>query len=336
MNARRTFCRFPPHPFPYRISIFLLLFLMIFFLIFPNFILTGVSVTDSEGPQLEVSSVRGILEDGRPSSIFIVLKNNASPGKDPAEPAFDKESARNILADLESSDEKIKIYSGQQNAGLLAAGENATVQFMALTDGADLGIYPLQLRCSYTRLSQVTISGAGAAPNFAFSYERASQELPLQVKVMRGPKIEQEDLEGETLPGAESILNIILANRGDLPAADIQMQARPTDPFLMVLNGHENVSLDPGESAHLSLSVFTDENATSGYYALPCWISYRDGQDGETRKQDLAVLIYVGKQSSFPWIYLAAGGLIMLLLAGGLFSLRRFLSSQRRIRIVKR
>ena len=335
MKAARTFCRFPPHPFPSRILIFLLLFIINFLLIFLNSVSTGVSITDGDSPVLEASSIRGILEDGRPSSIFIVLKNNASPGKDPVKPVFDKKSARNILAELESSDEKIKIYSGQQNAGLLAAGENATVQFMALTDGADLGIYPLQLRCNYTRLSQVTVSGSEAAPNFAFSYERHSQELPLQVKVMRGPKIEQEDLEGETLPGSESILKIILANRGDLPAADIQMQALPTDPFLMVSNGQENVSLDPEESAPLSLSVFTDENATTGYYALPCRISYWDGRDGEMRRQDLAVLIYVGKKSSFPWLYLAAGGLILLLLGCGLFGLRRFLSSQRRIRIVK-
>jgi len=335
MKAARTFCRLPPHPFSSRIHIFLLLFLIIFFLIFPNLIPTGVCATAGDGPVLAVSSIRGVLEDGRPSSIIIVLKNNASPSKDPVEPAFDRESARNIMAELESSDEKIKIYSGRQNAGLLAAGENATVQFMALTDGADLGIYPLQLRLNFTRLSQVIVSGAGAAPNFAFSYEMATQELPLQVKVMRGPKIEQEDLEGETLPGAESVLKIVLANRGDLPAADIQMQARPIAPFLMVLNGQQNMSLAPGESAPLSLSVFTDENATSGYYALPCQISYRDGQEEETRKQDLAVLIYVGKQSSFPWMYLAEGGLILLLLAGGLFGLRRFLSSQRRIRIVK-
>ncbi|HPS92281.1 MAG TPA: hypothetical protein PKV33_09000 [Methanothrix sp.] len=328
MKAAMVLCRFFRLLFPFVLLLFLLLFLP-----------PGLSgMTDSSfgnGPHLEVSSIRGNLEDGRPSSIFVVLKNNASPSKDPVEPAFDRVSARNILAELESSDEKIKIYSGRQNAGLLAAGENATVQFMALTDGADLGIYPLQLRCSYTRLSQVAVSGTEAAPNFAFSYERASQEQPLQVKVMQGPKIEQENLEGETLPGAESILKIVLANRGDLPAADIQMQARPTDPFLMVLNGQENVSLAPGESAPMSLSVFTDENATSGYYALPCRISYREEQDEEIRKQDLAVLIYVGKQSSIPWMYLLAGGLIMLLLAGGLFGLRRFLSSYRRIRIVK-
>jgi len=82
MKAARTFCRLPPHPFSSRIHIFLLLFLIIFFLIFPNLIPTGVCATAGDGPQLAVSSIRGILEDGRPSSIFIVLKNNASPSKD--------------------------------------------------------------------------------------------------------------------------------------------------------------------------------------------------------------------------------------------------------------
>ena len=71
----------------------------------------------------------------------------------------------------------------------------------------------------------------------------------MQVKVVQGPKIELEELEGETLPGIESSLKIVLANRGDLPALDIQMQARPTSPFLMVENGQEKASLAPGESA---------------------------------------------------------------------------------------
>ena len=84
-----------------------------------------------------------------------------------------------------------------------------------------------------------------------------------------------------------------------------------------------------------SLSVFTDENATSGYYALPCLISYRDGQDGERRNQELAVLIYVGEGAYSLWLYLGAAGLILLFLAGGFCGLRRFMSGQRRLRIVK-
>jgi len=322
MKDARALCRF-----------LLLIFLLLLFL--PTGFSGGADSSPDEGPHLEISSIYGNLEDGRPSSIFVVLQNNASPSKDPVEPGFNKEMARNIVAGLCSPDDRIRIFSGQQNAGLLAAGENTTVQFMALTEGAALGIYPLQLYLNYSRLSQVTASGEKSIPNFVFAYERASMQLPLQVKVVQGPKIELEELEGETLPGIESSLIIVLTNRGDESARDIQMQARPITPFLMVENGQENASLAPGESASLRLSVFTDENATSGYYALPCRISYRDGQDGEIRNQDLAVLIYVGEESSFPWLYLGAAGLILLLLAGGLYGLRRFMSGQRRIRIVK-
>jgi hypothetical protein len=83
------------------------------------------------------------------------------------------------------------------------------------------------------------------------------------------------------------------------------------------------------------MRIFTDENATSGYYALPCLISYRDGQDKERRSQEFAVLIYVGEAPPSVWLYLGAAGLILLLLAGGLWGLRRFMSGRRRLRIIK-
>ncbi len=322
MKAARVLCPF-------------LLLLFLLFLFLPTGFSSKADGSLDEGPHLQITSIQGNLEDSRPSSIFVMLQNNASPKNESVEPGFNKGSARNIVAKLRSPDDRIRIFSGQQNVGLLAAGENTTVQFMAQTEGASLGIYPLQLYLNYSRLSQVTISGEKNIPNFVFTYERAMQELPLQVKVVQGPKIEQEELEGETFPGIESNLRIVLANRGDLPARDIQMQARPTFPFLMVENDQEKASLAPGESASLRLSIFTDENTTSGYYALPCQISYRDGQNGEISNQDLAVLIYVGEDSSFPWLYLGAVGLILVLLAGSLYALRRFVGGQRRIRIVK-
>lgn len=289
----------------------------------------------AEGPYLQISSIYGNLEVSRPSSIFVVLENIASPQKESDELGFNKANARSIVAQLQSSDDRIRIFSGRQNAGLLAAGENATVQFTALAEGAPLGIYPLQLRLNYSRLSQVTVSGDESIPNIVFFYEKTSMELPLQAKVVLGPVIELEELEGETAPGAESSLQLFLVNRGDEPALDLQMQARPSPPFLMVENGQEQASLAPGESAPLSLSVFTDENATSGYYALPCTVSYRDGQDKERRSQELAVMIYVGEDSPSAWLYLGAAGLILLLMAGGLWGLRRFMSGRRRLRIIK-
>ena len=309
--------------------------LLLFLLLLPADFSALADNSPAEGPHLQISSVYGNLEVGRPSSIFVVLQNNASPPKVPDEPGFNKENARSIVALLQSSDDRIEIISEQQNAGLLAAGENATVQFMAQAEGGALGIYPLQLCLNYSRLSQVTASGGERAPNFVFDYEKASIKLPLQVEVVLGPKIELEELKGETLPGAQSSLQLFLVNRGDEPALDLQMQVRPSPPFLMVENDVEQASLAPGKGASLSLSVFTDENATSGYYALPCLISYRDGQDKERRSQELAVLIYVGEDAPSAWLYLGTAGLILLLLAGGLWGLRRFMSGRRRLRIIK-
>jgi hypothetical protein len=324
MKASRVLCRF--------LHVLSLLFLL---LLLPAGFSAGAADSPAEGPHLQISSISGNLEVNRLSSIFVVLQNNASPPQEPDEPGFSKEDARSIVAELSSSDDRIKIFSGQQNAGLMAAGENDTVQFMALADGVALGIYPLQLRLNYSRLSQVTASGRESAHNFVFTYEKASLELPLQAKVVLGPKIELEELEGETLPGAESSLQLLLANRGDEPVLDLQMQARPSAPFLMVENGQEQASLAPGESTLQSFSVFTDENATPGYYALPCMISYRDGQDGESRNQDLAVLVLVGEDSPSSWFYLGMAGLILLFLAGGFWGLKKFMRGQKRLRIIK-
>ena len=253
-----------------------------------------------KAPHLQISSIYGNLEDSRPSSIFVVLQNNAQPSEEPDEPGLNKANACNIVAQLQSFDDRIKIFSGPQNAGLLAAGGNATVQFMALAKGAALGIYPLQLRLNYSRLSKVTASGGNGTPNLVFTYEKASIELPLQAKVVLGPKIELDGQVSKAARASESSLKPVLVNRGDEPALDLQMQARPSPPFLMVENGQDQSSLAPGESALQSLSVFTDENATSGYYALPCMVSYRDGQDGQRRSQEMAVLIYVGEGDCSP------------------------------------
>jgi hypothetical protein len=318
MKASRVLCRF-----------------LLLLLLLPAGFSGGADDSPAEGPHLQISSIYGDLEVNRPSSIFVVLQNNALSSEEPDELDFHKENASSIVAQLQSSDDRIRIFSGRQNAGILAAGENATVQFMALAEGVPLGIYPLQLRLNYSRLSRVTASGRESSPNFVFAYEKASIELPMQAKVVLGPKIELEELEGETLPGIESSLQLVLINRGDKPALDLQMQARPISPFLMVENSNEQASLAPGESATQSLSIFTDENATSGYYALPYTISYRDGQDGMWRSQELAALVYVGEDANSLWQYLGAAGLILLLVAGSLWDLKRFLSGRRRLRIIK-
>ncbi len=155
----------------------------------------------AEEPHLEVSAIHGALEMDRTTTFAIVLLNNASPPEGPGELDLNKANASSITAELESSDDRIRVLSGPQMAGSLGPGENKTVQFMAQTEGADVGIYPLQLRLSYSRLSQVTASGEESAPDLVFSYKEVSQEIPLPVKVVRGPGIETKELKGEAIRG---------------------------------------------------------------------------------------------------------------------------------------
>jgi hypothetical protein len=328
MKASRVLCQF-------LLCHLLLLFFLLFMLPAGSSAGTG---EPAEGPHLQIESVHGNLEIDRPSSIFVVLQNNASLRVEP-DPllllGLHKANARSIVAELSSSDDRIKILSGPQTAGLLAGGENATVQFMAHAEGVPMGIYPLQLRLNYSRLSGVTASGDESLPYFVFSYEIVSMDMPMQAKVVLGPKIEVEELKGEAVPGRESNLELILVNRGDESALELQMQARPSPPFLMVENGNEQTDIAPQESAALSLTVFAEENLTPGYYALPGRITYRDGQEEQERSQDLTLLVLVGEDSSSSWHYLGGAGLVLLLLAGGFLGLRRFMGGRRNIRIIR-
>ena len=295
-----------------------------------------------------ISSVYGDLEKDRPSSIFVVVKNNASVSKEPNEFGLNKENARSITAELISPDDRIRILSGPQVAGLLAGGENTTLQFMALAEGVALGIYPQELRLNYSWLSEVTVSEEEGAIDFVFSYMDESISLPLQVKVMMGPRIELSSEDGSIGSGEEAVLEITLTNRGDEPARDLQVQARPTSPILMVENVNENVSISPGESIDLGFSIFTDENATAGYYALPCSITYQDEQDGETRREEVSAIVYVGNRgysslldfsgflgllgaAELVWFVLFLL-LLLFLLAGGLWLKRRLLRKRRWVR----
>ncbi|MDD1761220.1 MAG: hypothetical protein LUQ59_03225 [Methanothrix sp.] len=303
-----------------------------------------------------ISSVYGDLEQDHPSSIFVVVENNASVSKpransvskEPDEFGLDKENARSITAELISPDDRIRILSGPQVAGLLAGGENTTLQFMALVEGVPPGIYPQELRLNYSWLSDVTVSEEDGTIDFVFNYMDKSISLPLQVKVMMGPRIELSSQEGSVASGEEAVLDLTLTNMGDKPALNLKVQASPTSPFLMVENGNENVSISPGESIDLDVSIFTDENATAGYYALPCSIIYQDEKDGETRHEEVSALVYVGDRG-YPSVLDFSGFLgllgatelvrfvlflllLLLLLAGGFWLKRRLLRKRRWVR----
>ena len=285
----------------------------------------------AEEPHLEASSIYGSLEIDRTSTISIALHNNATPHD---EIGLNKTDASSITAELESSDDRIRVLSGTQMAGTLAPGENETVRFMIRTESADVGIYPLLLRLNYSRLSEVTISGEDSAPDIVFSYQEVSQDIPLQVKVVRGPKIELKELKGEATRGREASLEVAIANNGDEPANELRVEASPRPPFLRAGNENIDVDLAPGDTHLVRLSIFTDENATPGYNPLPIRISYQDPEQTDRTSQDLALLVMVGKDAySVTWLLLPAG---LLLLAGGYYGQKRLRGKKRRPRRISK
>ncbi len=288
----------------------------------------------AEKPLLEASSIGGSLEVDRTTTISIGLENNATPQ---FEADINKADASSITAGLVSSDDRIRVLSGIQMAGTLSPGDNETVQFMVQTESANVGIYPLLLRLNYSKLSKVTTSGEDNAPDIVFSYEEVSQDIPLQVKVVRGPKIELKEQKGDATVGREASLEIAIANNGDEPANELRVEASPRPPFLRAgndMNENVDVNLAPGDSYLVRLSIFTDENATQGYNPLPITISYQDPEQSGRTSQDLALLVMVGKSAySVTWLLLPAG---LLLLAGGYYIQRRFRGKKRRPRRISK
>ncbi len=290
------------------------------------------------GPDLAIASVYGNLELGRPSSIFVVLENRAVRATDENDMDLRREAARSISAQLISSDDRIRILSRPQYGGLLEGGANTTLQLTALAEGIALGLYPLELRCNFSWLSGVTATGSETAPSLFFEYAAASQDIPLQIEVVMGPRVEievQDEWLNYVAPGKESLLRLTLTNRGDEPARDLELQVRPLPPIMMVESAWVQASLSPGESAEARLSLFAEENASPGYYALPCLVTYKDGLEEGKRREEKAAVIYVGQRFSSAWIYLAGAALAIILLLSARLALEKIRRSRRRFRIVK-
>jgi len=159
----------------------------------------------------------------------------------------------------------------------------------------------------------------------------------LQVEVVMGPRIEievQDDWFNYVAPGKESSLDLTLTNRGDEPARDLELQVLPLPPIMMVESAWVQASLPPEESAEATLSLFAEENASPGYYALPCLVTYKDGLEEGKRREENAAVIYVGQRGSSAWVYLAGAALAGILLLSAWLAWERLRRSRRRFRIV--
>ncbi|MFB3764152.1 MAG: COG1361 S-layer family protein [Methanotrichaceae archaeon] len=254
-------------------------------------LLIGADAQEDHG-QIIVSSVSGVLEIGRPATIAIELKNNAS-GEQSLSIFGDKETCLEVMAELHSSDDRIHVLSSPQTAGSLAPGESRSVEFVASTDqGMDTGIYPMDLILSYSKLSGIKASGD--IPDILFNYENIKEALPLELKVRLGPKLSLEVGDVAT-PGVEADLAIRFMNHGDESISDLQIQLLPQDPFMPAPEKINLGNIDPGSSASARFRILTANQTASGYYALPSNISYKRGQS--VRSDELSAIVKVEERS---------------------------------------
>jgi hypothetical protein len=297
------------------------------------FVLMGISVRGAEpvqsGSFLEVTSVSGALEMDKPSILAIEIRNIASV-EEVAALGLQKGKAIGIAAELRSSDDRIRVLSSPQVAGSLSPGENRSLEFTALAEGAQAGIYPLELILSYSRLSQVLTSGDAKMPDFLFEYENSTQKMPLEAKVIIGSKIRLEEVRGKAYPGKVSEMEILFVNQGDAAANDLRIHARPQTPFEKAEITSVEERLEPKASIRVQLRVLADANSTPGNYALPFTIFYRDGGlPGEgLRSEEMAPLISIQRDSIYGWLIMPLAG--ALLLIGGYVVIREFIKGKKK------
>lgn len=281
------------------------------------------------GPHLTVPSLSGSLEEGEASIIKIQIcneiRNNASAREDnPSSPGTDEQEAMSITADLRSQEEGIRILSSPQLAGSLAPGENRSVEFLVLAnEGAGPGVHPLDLVLNYSHLYSMKVTGDDQMPDVAFFYRDDSLTVPLEVSAILGPKVEIKEVQDRVAPNRDSDIVVAFVNRGDATAANLSAEIIHQEPFDCVACREALGSLSPGDTAEGKYRLLA-KNASAGNYALPCRLSYASYTSaGETREEELAVLVEVREQSWIDSIksftFPAAALMFLMLLAFGIY-----------------
>ena len=298
------------------------------------------------GPHLIVSSINGTLEIDRPGTIWFDIKNDANDanvsaaGQNVSDQRFPEwlqpgygtnvSDAKSVSTELLPKDAGFEMLTGPQLAGTLESGKNRTVEFNLRTDDTVVpGVYPVDLLVTYRRLAKVQISGDPQQPDVTFQYANVSETMPEELDVVQGPRIFVDQVKDSVLAGAESEVNLILANSGDFPAIDLRAQILSRPPFGSGDGSQILGNLDPGHSALAKFRIKTENRTVPGVYALQIGIDYRDGKT--FRKEELEALVSVKSKSETGSMLAPAAGALVLVSAG-YFIARRYWGKFRRKR----
>jgi hypothetical protein len=211
--------------------------------------------------------------------------------------------------------ERITVLSPPQPGGSLAGGGvmSRSLEFvLKVADDAEAGVYPLSLVVTYERPSKVEVAGDPDFPELYFQYETVTEKIPVEVSVVRGPRISVDDVLGVLAPGKRSKVEIVVANNGDEPV--IKLRAIPVSkPPFSCVDIKEVEKLGPGDAASLKFEIETGINATPGDYALSLNLSYLSGK--EARSEELVALLKVGTKSEYRRAIFAIPIVILLAVA---------------------
>jgi hypothetical protein len=279
------------------------------------------------GPHLVASLVNGTLQTERPGAIWIEIKNDANASAiDQMElgqqlPIWlqgnygtNATDAIGIAAELQSKDSRIRMLSGPQLAGSLAAGNSRTLEFNALANGmAQPGVYPMDLTVAYQRLSNFTILGDPEQPDIAFQYQNTSESIPVNINVILGPLISVEDNKESAIPGKASTLDIVFFNRGDISASDIHIKVLNETPFRSSDGSMSIGTLEPGASTSSKIGIETENGTAPGVYALQFDVSYHEGS--MLQNEELAAIVTVSNPPELNSMLASAAGVLLLALA---------------------
>jgi hypothetical protein len=276
-------------------------------------------------PHLIAHSVNGTLQIETPGAILIEIKNDAFASEiSPNEwgqqvPIWLQGSyfanatdAIGITAELRPRDSRIKMLSGPQLGGSLASGRNQTLKFNALTEElAEPGVYAVDLIVTYRKLSNVTTSGDPVKAYVVFKYQNISQEIPLSINVIQGPRLLIDEVKDNVHPGKESVLNLVFVNSGDSSASDIRIQVVPQPPFSSDDGSVVLGSLEPGHFGTARFRIKTENETIPGEYALLFSVIYLDKVD--VRNDELTAIVTVNHLSSLGSMQISvAAGFVLL------------------------
>ncbi len=284
------------------------------------------------GPCLVASSTDAMLDIGRTGSVWVTLENVGDvTGMKPKErPSNEDEEmlalleqdlemgaseAMGVEARLRSENGGITVISGPQPGGSLSRGQRLErpLEFQVeVDDDADAGTCLFTLIVEYEGLKNVMVRGDPRYPEIRFQKEPAEETIPIEVSVFKGPRIMVAG-GGEASPGEDFTLDVVLTNRGDKNAREMQITLIPQAPFIWAGDPAVVDDLGPGGSAEVEFAVQTAGDVDPGDYAIIVQVRYRTGD--EIRTEVSAALVTVGNSGESKVVFVLPVLVVLVVLS---------------------